>query len=465
MIIKVAALSLVAYAVGLYWIFTSLHDFGGLPAWLAALSTLLLAAYVSLYAIGAAITIRWLQLPAAAAHTPWVAAAVITGFEWIRGWMFTGFPWLAIGYLTVDTPLAGYAPILGVYGIGFVAVLCLAWVFQVIRFRKASAFILLVVALVGGWALSTIAWTTPHERPLRIALVQGAIPQSMKFDPQNEINAIATHLRLARVAAVPGGAQLIVLPETALIRPWQNTPPEVQEAFRRITTNSGATLMLGVPLQDPDGYRNSLISLNDSLAESTLPGQFVARYDKHHLVPFGEFIPWGFRWFVDMMNMPLGDFQRGQKIQPPFLVADQRISANICFEDLFGEEIIRPLSPSIPADQHPTILLNVSNLAWFGDSIALSQHLAISRMRSMETGRPMIRATNTGATAIINHKGRVLEQLPFGQENLLVGQVQGMQGTTPYARFGNWLVLFMILAGLVVGIWRRPRPTPAPAKG
>ena len=179
------------------------------------------------------------------------------------------------------------------------------------------------------------------------------------------------------------------------------------------------------------------------------------RYDKSHLVPFGEFIPWGFRWFVDAMKMPLGDFQRGAAVQPPITVRDQRIGVNICFEDLFGEEIIRPLHPSRPADDQPTVLLNVSNLAWFGNTIALSQHLAIARMRSMETGRPTLRATNTGATAAIDHRGRVLDMLPFGESRLLITQVQGMQGSTPFSRWGNLPIMALSILLLAVAAVRR----------
>lgn len=206
--------------------------------------------------------------------------------------------------------------------------------------------------------------------------------------------------------------------------------------------------MLGLPLRDPDGYRNSLIAID----EQSPVGQFSARYDKHHLVPFGEFIPFGFRWFVDQMQMPLGDFQRGAPTQSPISVRDQRIGVNICFEDLFGEEIIRSLSPNRAPDQQPTILLNISNLAWFGNTIALDQHLTIARMRSIETGRPSIRATNTGATVAIDHRGRVIERLPFGEPGLLIAQVQGMQGNTPYSRWGNWIVLTLswLLIGLAV---------------
>ena len=237
--------------------------------------------------------------------------------------------------------------------------------------------------------------------------------------------------------------------------------PETQAAFLSLAQRSGGTVMLGLPMRDPDGYRNSLIAIR----EDNTPGEFYGRYDKHHLVPFGEFIPWGFRWFVDMMQMPLGDFQRGSPIQTPIAVRDQRIGVNICFEDLFGEELIGPIAPGIPAERHPTILLNISNLAWFGDTIALSQHLSIARLRAMETGRPMLRATNTGVTGAIDHHGDPVDLLPTGAPGLLLTQVQGMQGSTPFIRWGNWpvmMVSLIILVAAIVAKRRRAAPRKAP---
>lgn len=440
-----AVVAVLTYTAGLHWIYISLHDYGEMPAWLSVIATLLLATYVALYAIGALAVCRWLKIKLQQVATPLVVAGVVTLFEWLRGTLLTGFPWLALGYLTVDTPLAGFAPIVGVYGVGFLVALTLMWATQAIRHRSWPAFTGIVIALGSGFVLQQQSFTQPVGMPLKVALVQGAIPQSMKFDPERETQALLTHLEIARPASGPGGAHLIVFPETALVRPWDLTPTQTREAFHRLTQSGGASVMLGLPMRDADGYRNSLIAIH----ESTVPGEFSGRYDKHHLVPFGEFIPFGFRWFVDMMKMPLGDFRRGAAVQVPIAVRDQRIGVNICFEDLFGEEIIRPLSPQINQDRHPTILLNISNLAWFGNTIALSQHLSIARMRAIESGRPMIRATNTGATASIDHRGKVTDQLAFGSPGLLLTQVQGMQGITPYARWGNLPILLVSI--VVVG--------------
>ncbi len=446
----ISSLALLAYTAGLHWIYISLHEYGEMPAWLSAISTVLLAAYVALYAIAAFALCRWLRLSTKQLSTGLVIAAVVTLFEWLRGTLLTGFPWLSIGYLAIDTPLAGYAPLIGVYGVGFVTALCIVWGVQAVRYRKWPAFGGVALILLAGFLTGMHPFTEPYGKPMRVALVQGAIPQSMKFDPLREAQAIEQQIAIANTAAMPGAVQLIVFPETAMVRPWELAEPSARQAFEGLSQRSGATVMLGLPMRDSRGWFNSLIALD---AEH-LPS-IRARYDKHHLVPFGEFIPYGFRWFVDMMNMPLGDFQRGEKVQTPIAVSDQRIGVNICYEDLFGEEIIRPLSPSISSEQHPTILLNVSNLAWFGNTIALDQHLDIARMRSKETGRPSIRATNTGATAAINHYGHVLDHLPHGEPGLLLAQVQGMQGVTPYSRFGNWPILLLSVLIVLIQLRRR----------
>jgi apolipoprotein N-acyltransferase len=434
-----SGLLLAACLLGFHWIFISLHTYGEMPAIVAGMATVLLASYVAGYGLLAGWLVRRYPLP------PLAIAGLITLLEWIRGALFTGFPWLNWGYQQIDSLLAGFAPWVGVYGVVFVTALSAAWLAQGLpRPLLATVFL----HLAGGVA-GTIPLTQPTGLPLQAALVQTAIPQQMKFDPAHALASEQTVLSLAAVAADPGSRlDLIVLPETALIRPWNQVSSGTQEALHRITQRSGASVITGIPLQDARGWTNSAIAL--SAADPV--GQYAARYDKHHLVPFGEFIPFGFRWFVDLMNMPLGDFRRGEPVQPPFMVSDQRVGVNICFEDLFGEEIIRPLSPTRSDRDQPTILLNISNLAWFGNTRALHQHLQIARMRSLETGRPSLRATNTGMTAAIDEKGRVLSQLAPQEADLLIAQVQGMTGTTPYARFGNLPALGLALLAIAASL-------------
>lgn len=435
-----AGLLLLFNLVGFHWIYTSLHVYGLMAAPIAATATLLLALYVSLFTLAAGFVIRRYKL------RPLAVACVITLAELLRGYLFTGFPWLNWGYLQVDSLLAGFAPVFGVYGLVFLAALCSAWL---ARLKPGPALAVLSLHLAGGVGLG-MNWTQPLGEPLRVALIQPSIDQQMKFDPAH---ARATERSLLELLAVatpvsagqPIAADLVVLPETAFINTWQRLNPETRELLQRLVDRSGAAFITGLPLQDAQGWTNSAIALQ--------PGdnsQWAYRYDKHHLVPFGEFIPWGFQWFVDLMQMPLGSFRSGPLAQPAFLVKEQALGLNICFEDLFGEELIAPLQDSRPGDHQPSIWLNLSNLAWFGDSIALQQHLNVGRMRSLETGRPMLRATNTGLTAIVDAKGRVQERLASQAPDILLGQVQGMAGATPFNRWGNKAVLVLLaLAALV----------------
>lgn len=458
---------------GFHWIFISLHVYGLMHPVIAATATALLALYVASFGLLAGWLVRRASLgranpgrasPGRAHGSPLslhiaFIAGVITLLEWVRGWLFSGFPWLSWGYQQIDGWLAGFAPWLGVYGVVFFTALTAA---LLAAGRPKTVFAALFVPLVGG-ALGSVSFDTPVGAPLRVALIQGAIPQQMKFDPAHAEGTRQRHLEMGAALSTPGvRVDLIVYPETAFILPWQDDPNTAQ-ALQRLANRSEASVMAGMPLRDASGWTNSLVLLRPQPAGAQTdlaPLSPEGRYDKHHLVPFGEFIPWGFRWFVNLMQMPLGDFQRGAPVQDSLVVKDQRIGVNICFEDLFGEELARALAPSRGPDRHPTILLNLSNLAWFGDSIALPQHLAVARMRSLELGRPSIRATNTGMTAHINARGEVQDLLAPMREGILLAEVQGSEGLTPYARFGNFGAVLLALLGLLgMAALRWERPT------
>ncbi|MEK9776211.1 MAG: apolipoprotein N-acyltransferase, partial [Quisquiliibacterium sp.] len=430
------------------------------PWMLAALAVVLFAGYLALFPV-VTITLAARLAPRldGFAHALLLAAAWGM-FEWLRGVLFTGFPWLAIGYAHVDGPLAGYAPWLGVYGIGAVAALTaalLAQQFESLRVlmradraaRPASGFWPVAAAaglMITGAGLGTVEHTFAQGPAVKVRLVQGNVPQQMKFDPMRAVAAMQGYAD----SIEPAGAALIVLPETAWTVRWSMTPPEIATRIGNALARTGAQVAIGMPMRSPgadaSGAPQAPVHTN-SVALIAARGQtptMVARYDKQHLVPFGEFIPAGFGWFVAAMRIPLGQFGRGREDQGSFEVAGQRFAFNICYEDLFGEEIVRPLRQP----RGPSVLVNVSNIAWFGDSQALPQHLAIARMRSLETGRPMLRATNTGVTASIDHHGQVLAQLAPFAAGVLEVTVQGTAGLTPYARLGNLssLALFAIMA-------------------
>ncbi|MDM0108133.1 apolipoprotein N-acyltransferase [Variovorax sp. J22R24] len=420
-----------------WWLFISMHTYGGLAAPLAAIAVLALSAALALYyALACALFVAC--APSGPVRAAAFFAALWTLAELLRGSWFTGFPWGAGGYAHVDGPLAVYAPWLGVYGIGAVAAgiaTLAALAFRSARGRAFAAPVALALVLLCVPMLLSILRGMPADDAARsrgrlsIALLQGNIPQDEKFIPSG---GVVTALRWYGEQLQKATAPLVITPETALPLLPSQLPPGYLDAIATRYASGKQAAIVGLPTGDGQSYSNAVLAFK--------PGEATPyRYEKHHLVPFGEFIPRMFRWFTDMMNIPLGDFRSGGLAQAPFAWQGQRIAPNICYEDLFGDEIGANFRNEADA---PTVLLNVSNIAWFGDSIAIDQHLAISRMRALEFQRPMVRSTNTGATVVIDHRGRVTHELPRLTRGVLEAEVEGRAGLTPYAmwvsRFGLW---------------------------
>ena len=432
-------------AAGTWWLFISLHTYGGLPAWLAVLSIGLLSAFLSLYLAAAMAAFAHFRSGAAGRD------ALLFGALWLlaelaRGVIFTGFPWVATGYAQVDAPLAALAPWLGVYGIGFAVATLAAWpaLASTCGRRSLTPALLGVASVLGAAALFGPGRFTEPGGTLSVTLLQGNVAQDEKFASAEMPKALAW--ASAQLLAARG--ELVVAPETVIpLLPSQLDPDYWQTLLDHFHQGPQAAL-LGLPLGNEEaGYSNAAAGI--SAATAKLDGGFY-RYEKHHLVPFGEFIPFGFRWFTALMNIPLGDFNRGPVGAASFAFRGERIGANICYEDLFGEELAARFNDAAKA---PTIFANLSNIGWFGDSIAITQHLEISRMRALEFQRPMLRATNTGATAVIDHNGFVAARLPPLKQGVLDANVQGRTGLTPFAwwaaRFGLWPLT--LLAVLIVG--------------
>jgi len=440
------------FGTGASWVYVSLHDFGMMPAPLAVGATALFCAYLALFpALAGSIQARIDAPPAVQATLMAPALWVLT--EWMRGWLLTGFPWLVMGYSQIDTPLAGYAPVLGVYGLslllaiasGSLATACTA------ATAPGRLFMLAIIAVVlgGGALLGTVDWVHPEGEPVPVALIQGNIPQSMKFEPTQYAATLATYRRLVESST----AKLIVLPETAVPRFLDQVDPAYLEDLRGFARRQQADILLGVPYRNGNGdYFNGVVNLG--LSEL----QF---YAKSHLVPLGEFVPPEFKWILGTLRIPLSDFSAGTQPKP-MRAAGGFIGITVCYEDAFGEELIAQLPEA-------TLLANLSNVAWFGDSLAPQQHLQISRMRALETGRTMLRATNTGVTAIIDERGRVIAQLPPFSEGVLHASAQPRVGTTPYVRWGNRFALAACVSSLLAAliftllqcgfIWKRLTPT------
>jgi apolipoprotein N-acyltransferase len=438
-----------------WWLFISMHIYGGLAAPLAVLAVLALAGALGLYyADATAAFVHWRpQRPAGAGL---LFAALWLLAELLRGALFTGFPWGAGGYAHVDGPLAAAARHIGVYGIGFVAAL-LAFGVSLLagHARRSWRYWAAAAAAVGLLAACNMVLAPGSPAPtgprLTVALLQGNIPQDEKFEAGTGIplalNWYREQLREAR-------ASLVVAPETAIPLLPRQLPEGYMASVTQPFREGSQAALVGAPLGGhAEGYTNSVLGFR--------PGAAAYRYDKHHLVPFGEFIPPLFRWFTRMMNIPLGDFDRGSVGQPSFEWAGQRLAPNICYEDLFGEELAARFRDPAAA---PTIFVNVSNIAWFGNTVAIDQHLQISRMRALEFERPMLRATNTGATVVIDRFGQVTHSLPRHTRGVLQGEVEGGTVITPYARwasqFGHlplWLLAGAIAAWAALQARRRAR--------
>ncbi len=446
------------FGTGVSWVYVAIHTFGGMPALLAAIGTAAFVAYVALFPAAAG----WLAARSAAPRT-WsravAAAAAWTFLEWIRSWLFSGFGWLSLGYSQLPgSPLAGYAPIGGVFAVTLAVALAAAALtlaidaFAAAASRRGIALAGAIVALgAGGAALGGIAWTAPVGAPVAVSLVQGNVLQDVKFDPGFREHTYDLYTGLA--AAAHG--RLIVLPESAFPVFAGEVPQPVLLDLLRTAANRDGDLLLGLftlepplPGKDEPRYYNSVVTLG------TAPMQL---YRKRHLVPFGETIP--LEGVLGpalraMLAIPIASQSAGDADPPPLMVAGQRVAVNICYEDAFGADI-RPQAAAA------TLLVNVTNDAWYGRSLAAEQHAQIAQMRALETGRPMLRATNTGITSAIAHDGREIARLPWFTRGILEVDVVGREGVTPYVRFGDLpaAALAAALFALAVGGSRRRNPT------
>lgn len=447
-----------------WWLFISMNTYGGLPAWMAAFSVWALAAFLALYTAAAG-GLVWRWRAASPFRYALVFAAVWLLAEWARGRWLTGFPWGAAGYAQVDA-MAVWAPWVGVYGMGALSAGLAAAVAAGAWWRGWWPRVLIGVLVLpmvwpsaGRWLAEVQPAFTRSTGAVPVALLQGNIPQDEKFQPGGGVPLAldwyltATGEALQRLDARGGG--LVVAPETAIPLLPQQMDPAWWAQWEAQIASSQSAVLIGLPMGSwQAGYTNSVAGWTPSLD--------TYRYDKHHLVPFGEFVPPLFRWFTEWMDIPLGDFNRGALVQPSFEWMGQRWAPNVCYEDLFGEELAASFRH---ADAAPTLLVNVSNIAWFGNTVAIDQHRHIARLRSLELQRSTVRATNTGATAVIDPWGRVIAEYPRLTRGVLDSEVEGRTGLTPYAwwasRFGLWPLVLLALG--VLG-WHMRATAPRPLK-
>jgi len=428
------------FAAGTYWLLISL-PIGGAPIWLALFLMLALTGIMGLYhAVLGYVCARWLPRTGALRWLVGLPAAWLL-VEWWRGWFLSGFSWLSLGYSQTDSPLAGLAPVLGIYGLSAALLLsagaltALALGTRGVRVAAAAA---LLVPWLAGAALKGVAWTHAAGAPVSVAIVQGAIPQDEKWLDANKDTTLALYQRLSEQAF---GTALIVWPESAPADTANDIVPYLTQLYRAAHAH-GSALVIGVLRaeggisdSDPERYYNSVLALDT--------GQ--AWYDKHHLVPFAEFfpVPQFIRSWMRLSSLPYSDFTAGPAYQPPLPAAHLKLAATVCFEDAYGSSMLEPLRRA-GADA----LVNVTNDAWFGHSSEKGQHLQISRMRALEEGRYMIRAANDGISAVIGPHGEVVARAAEFRPVVLRSQVTPFLGLTPYARVGNWPIVMLAALAL-----------------
>jgi len=427
------------FLFGTYWLYTSIHVFGQAPLWIAVLLMVGLVVIMGWYfaAIGWLITVL-------SAGSPWrlvaVAPAGWVAVEWFRGWFLTGFPWMSLGYSQIDSPLAGWLPLFGVYGASFLVVLSASAFFVVLNRSGRARRIAVAIAVLpwlGGAALQWIPWAESAGESRATTIVQGGVPQDRKWLPEQF--SVTLDLYRNSILEHPD-SELIVWPEVAIPAAIDQVEGYL-EMLQLDLGSRGQTLLLGVLERDKADIHNSVLMLE---------GDSRQVYRKRHLVPFGEYFPvpdW-VRERMRLMSLPYTDMTQGQPEQPLLQTGDgDRLAVAICYEDAYGAEQLYALPEA-------TILINVSNDAWFGDSIAPHQHLEIARVRAVEAARYVVRATNNGISAFIGPRGELLQTAPQFRYAAMTMDVPPMRGATPYSISGNWPIISLALLTVAGFGWR-----------
>ncbi len=431
------------FGVGVSWLHISINLFGGLGLAPSVLITFVLVAYMSLFPAAAAWTAARCRGTSPSCDLLLVQPAAWVLAEWLRSWLFTGFPWLLLGYTQLEMPPGALAPVTGIYGVSWVAALCggaLALLPRRERHLRMIAVACVVAVAAAGLALQHVTWTRDSGETRAVALVQGSVPPQVRWRAEFLHESVQRYVQLT---AAHWGSDIIIWPETAIPAFATQVPDLVRELGAEAIRND-ADLYVGFPTVDASGtrYFNSLLLL----------GASPQTYDKRHLVPFGEFTPLAplLRGFAELLNIPMSNFSPGTQEQPLLHGVHGSAGVSICYEDTFGAEVIEALPDA-------GLLINISNDGWFGDSAAPHQHLEMARMRARETGRYMLRATNSGVSAIIGPDGSVLTQTPLFRPAVLTGSITLFEGLTPYARTGNWPVILLTLLAVALPAWRRAR--------
>ena len=436
------------FGAGVSWIYVSMHDHGGTPAWLAIPLVGLFAGFLATFpAIWMAARQRWLGQTLA-----WLTFPVFWFLhEWFRSWFLTGFPWLFVGDGHLHSWLAGWAPIIGSYGLSVILIVTTTALVSAIQRRQPAYALVLVLWPIGLW-LQGQQWTDISGE-LRVSAVQGNIPQQQKWKREQVAPTMETYFSQTRQH---WQSDVILWPETAMTVLYDRFTPYM-EALANEARHHNSTIITGIPYRYPVGsllageYHNSVIAI----------GNGEGMYHKQRLVPFGEYVPleqW-IRGLIPFFDLEMSSFLAGAPNQAPLRVQKQQgdeeqlflLAPYICYEIAYPDLVNR-------SARQADMLITVSNDAWFGDSLGPKQHLALAQMRALETQRYVLRATNTGITALIDHHGKVLQRLPYEQTATLTATAQMRQGTTPYMMLGLWPLFGFSALIIMLAAWQRRSP-------
>ena len=428
------------FGFGVYWIYNSLHDFGMAQPIVSGAITVLMIFILSAFPALTLLAWKWIQRRIGR-QSIWLVPILWFTFEWFRGWGFTGMPWLSLGYALGESPLAGFVPLIGVYGLSAISILVSVALIQVVLYKAYRFASLVVLVFASGYGLQHIEWTEQQSKSLDVTIVQGNIPQEMKWQSDQSENILNIYWDETEKY---WNSDLIVWPETALPGQFENIRHSILSFLSKEASDNDSHILTGLLMSDKANRKshNSMLLLGGGLDENEVI------YHKRHLVLFGEYYP--MRWLLDLMshliNIPYSDLQAGPYEQPLMKVRGLSLGVSICFEDVFSRDIML----SIP---QANILVNASNDAWFGDSLAAHQHLQMAQMRSLETGRAMVRSTNTGVSAFIDFKGRIIQKTEQFKTLSIIETMTGRTGITPFyyfAKVQHWiagLILIILLAG------------------
>lgn len=429
------------FSAGVSWVFVAIYVFGNSSFFTSILLTVFsmgfLALYFSVQAYLSKLMVKKLRLDNEYIVLLAVFPLLWVVMEWFRGWFLTGFPWLSLGYSQTETVLSGYAPVIGVFGLSWLTALSSA-LFLIIILHKKYILPVTVISIIwfSGFLLTKVEWTEKSGDKIKVSLVQGNVDQKTKWIEEHFENRKKTYLSLTEKN---WDSELILWPENSLTIFYHQLEKSVIDPLVLAAKKNKSDIILGLPVLDRDKneYFSSLLTINGTTKKTEQEIQF---YHKNHLVPFGEYLPLAslLRGVIAFFDLPMSGFTPGAYHQDHLFAAGEKIAPTICYEDAFGEDLIRFLPEA-------TLILNASNNAWYGDSFAPHQHLQISQMRALETGRDVMRVTTNGVSALIDYKGSIISRSPQFETHVIKGEVQPRTGATPYVTFGNSIVISIIV--------------------